>query len=174
LAFANRTQLLRELVRELGEPLLPCVHQLELSLSERNRCSGDPCTLVVVSALRPLVPQASAGLLGFRELHELVERQPEQVAKTDQLLQARDVGVGVEPVCTLCALVPRSEQTELFVVADRARGDPGSLGHLADPVAALLHVRAHPVPSVTWRAGTADVSGSTGSRPISAGDVAST
>ncbi len=148
--------------------------ELELSLGERDRCVDDPRTLVVICTLGPLIAQGGARLYGFGELDELVECQPQQVAEANELLQTGDVGIGVEPVCALRALPGLVEQPELFVVADRARGDTGSLGYFADPVAALFRRRAQPaLPSLTRRTGTSDASGSTGSSPTSAGEVAS-
>src|SRR5882724_5522555 len=81
LAFVNRTQLVRKLVRKLGEPLLARVDELELSLGERDRCVDDPRTLVVICTLGPLIAQGGARLYGFGELDELVECQPQQVAE---------------------------------------------------------------------------------------------
>ena len=108
LALVERTQLLRQLVGELGEPLLACADELELPLDERNRRLDDPRALVVACALGPLVAQGGAGLFGLGERDELLEREPEQVAEPDQLLQTRDVGLGVEPVCALRACRDRS------------------------------------------------------------------
>jgi hypothetical protein len=50
-----------------------------------------------------LIAQGGAGLFCFCKPDELLERESEQVAEPDQLLQARDVGVGVEPVCAFRA-----------------------------------------------------------------------
>src|SRR5581483_10950032 len=86
--------------------------------------------------------QRGAGLLGLGELDELLERQPEQVAQPDQLLQPADIRLGIGPVRPLLTLRSRPEQPELFVVADRPRRDADALRHLADAEGRLCGAHA--------------------------------
>src|SRR6478752_2280964 len=74
---AQRTQLLGELVGELGEPLRAQAHELELPLDERNGCLDDPGARSVVRGLGPLVPECGAGLFCLGERDDLLEREPE-------------------------------------------------------------------------------------------------
>ena len=79
-------------------------------------------------------------LLGHQEASQVVQRDAEEVAQLDELAKPLDVAVAVEAVPAFLPL-RAAEQTELLVVADRARGDTGLLRNLADPVDALAHTR---------------------------------
>jgi hypothetical protein len=50
----------------------------------------DPRALGVAQGVCPLVAQGCTGLFGLGERDDFLEREPEQIAKPDQLLQARD------------------------------------------------------------------------------------
>src|SRR5581483_2206456 len=70
--------------------------------------------------------------LGLEQLRELLEREPEQVAQTNDLPDPIDVGLRVVAVLALRALGPLAEQPDLLVVADRPRSHACELGDLAD------------------------------------------
>jgi hypothetical protein len=67
----------------------------------------------------------------LQELADLGEREPRVVAQLLDEPEALDVGRVVQPVV---ALTPRRgrQQTELFVLADRARGQPELRGNPLD------------------------------------------
>ena len=137
-----------ERIGELCKRLLSCAHQCELSLDQRSRLLHDPQPLRIVGSLLPPVPQTRPRVFGLGELDQLLERQAEQIAEPDQLLQARDVRIAVEPVCALRPLVVAAEQSKLFVVPNRARCDPDPFGHFADSVCLLVCLSGHLITSL--------------------------
>ena len=82
----------------------------------------------------PARPQALAGLLDLDHLDQLLEREPEQVAQAHHLAQAGDIALGVEAMAALGPIGVAAQQSDLLVVADRARGDADGARHLADAV----------------------------------------
>jgi transposase InsO family protein len=122
-----------ELVRELVQRRLAAADEGELALDVRNRLLDDAKPLLVARILLPATSQRGPRLLRLGELDELLERQAEQVAQADQLLEAADVRLGIRPVRTLVASAARAEQPELLVVTDRARRDADALRHFTDP-----------------------------------------
>src|SRR5262249_30425358 len=132
-------ELVLQLVGERGERLLPRGEQLELPLDEWDRDLDDLGPLLVGRALGPLAPQRGPCLLRLRQLHELLEREPEQVAQSDQLLEPDDVRLLVEPVGALGPLGLLAEQAALLVVTDRPGRHADALGDLADAQAPRVH-----------------------------------
>jgi len=94
LTLSQREQFLGQLVLELGEPPPARADELELLLDERHSRFDDPGALAVARALSPLIAERGAGLFRLSKRDELVEREPEQVAEPDQLLQTCDVRLG--------------------------------------------------------------------------------
>ena len=112
-----------------------CAVTCPLQLLEDREAVG------VAGRVVPALAQHRARLLGLDQALELLERHAEQVAQADQLLQAADVGLVVGAVTALLMGRRRRQETELLVVADRARRRADELGDLADPVALLdLHL----------------------------------
>src|SRR6185437_13710231 len=111
---------------------LPPADERKLALDIRNRLLDNPEALLLARVAFPAAPQRSTRLLRLGELDELFERQSEQVAQPDQLLQAADVRIGIRPVRALLAPRARPEQPELLVVADRARGHAHLLRDVSD------------------------------------------
>src|SRR5579884_2640693 len=163
-AALQPAQLRVELAGELVEPLPPCADERELPFDERDRLVDDAQALVVARRAGPAASQHRARLLGLGELDQLLEREAEQVAEPDQLLEPHDVGLGVVAVRSLRARAGRAQQPALLVVADRPRGDAHALGHLADAERPLLDRAPHRVHAAS----------STGSSPVgaAAGEVA--
>ncbi len=133
----------RQLVRKIAERLLARLDKRELPFDQRDRRADDLRPFVVGRIARPLIAQSSAGLFGLGELDEFLEREAEQVAQSDQALQANDVRLAVEAMRALAPPGSRTQQPELLVVADRARRHADLFGHLTDPERALLHMRGH-------------------------------
>ena len=146
LTFAQRAELVRQLVAELRESLLPRADELELPLDEWDRRVDDPRPLGVARVIVPLAAQHLPRLLDLGEREQLLEREAEQVAEPEELPQARDVGLAIEAMRAFRARRRRAEQSELLVVADRASRDADALGDLADPVVALLSYVLTPPP----------------------------
>ena len=80
----------------------------------------------------PFATQRRARLLGLHERLQLVERDPEQLAQTDQLLETLDVGVAVDAVLASRPLTRIGKQAALLVVPDRAGSRSCPLGNLSD------------------------------------------
>src|SRR3954467_13456588 len=95
--------------------------------------------LLLGRVVRRLEALANDGprLLGLDEALQLLERDPEQVAQPDQLLQARHLGLAERAVTALLEPGRRRQQADLLVVADRPRRRADELGDLADPIGAL-------------------------------------
>jgi len=113
---SEREQFLGQLVLELGESPPARPDELELPFDEGHGRFDDPGPLPVARALSPLIAQRGARLFRLRKGDELLEREPEQVAQADQLLQTRDVRLGVEAVSAFRPGRRGSEQAELLVV----------------------------------------------------------
>src|SRR5207302_1213051 len=120
-ARADIPLLRRELVLQALELSVPRTDELQLCLDAAERLS-------------------EVALLGHQETPQVVQRDAEEVAQLDELAKPLDVAVAVEAVPALLPL-RAAEQTELLVVANRARGDTGLFRNLADPVDALAHTR---------------------------------
>src|SRR4051812_48179795 len=91
-------QLRVEFFREPVELAPSRPQQLELALDERDRVVEDAKPLCIVGVALPLVSQRGARLFCFGKPRQLLEREAEQVAKANELLDARDVGLAIRAV----------------------------------------------------------------------------
>src|SRR6185503_11304909 len=142
LDLRDQLEAILEIARELRERLLARAHELELPLDQRCRGLDDPHAILVARVVLPLVAQGSPRVFRLCEIDDRLERETQQVAQPEHLLEMRDVGLAVEPMGALAALAP-AQEAELLVVADRARGDSEALGDLADAETALVRGGAH-------------------------------
>src|SRR5581483_1958456 len=110
-------QLRLKVARELVQPLTPGADERELPLDERDRLVDDAEALVVARRAGPAAAEHRPGLLGLGELDQLLEREAEQVAQADQLLEPHDVGLVVVTVRALRARAGAAQQPALLVVA---------------------------------------------------------
>src|SRR5438034_10013776 len=78
-------ELVRQLVAELLQSLLPRPDELELALDQWNRRLHDLRPLCVARVIVPLAAQHLSRLLHLGEREELLEREAEQVTEAHQL-----------------------------------------------------------------------------------------
>jgi hypothetical protein len=108
LAGVQRTQLRRQLVRELGQPSQATTDKVELTLDHRSRFLDDPRALAVGRALGPLVPQRCTRFFRIDHLQELLERESSCDIRLDRL---EPVGAPAGEVASTCwYLAPRSSE----------------------------------------------------------------
>src|SRR5215471_6485548 len=79
----DESVLVGEFVLELLELGPPAANELELVADVVKRAAQDPLLLGGILGLAVLAPQLGARRLGFEQLRQLVEREPEQVTQTD-------------------------------------------------------------------------------------------
>src|SRR5919197_1702574 len=140
-ARADEALARHELALEPLELSLAPAHQLQLGPDVRERLGQKPPALGQVLRRPELPPELRAGRLGRHQLAELVEAEIEQVPQPPDLAQPLDVRVRVAPALALLAILRGGEQSDLLVVANRARRGPGQLRQLAYAEAAIPHVR---------------------------------
>jgi hypothetical protein len=91
----ERTELLRELGRELVELAAAGLDELELALEDPDRRRDDLRALLVAVDAGPAVAERRPRPPPLGERGQLLERLAERVAKADELGQPADVRVGV-------------------------------------------------------------------------------
>src|SRR5581483_8913640 len=107
-------------------------YELELRLDVRQRRVEQAQPLRRRLRLVELPANRGPRLLRLDELLQVVEREVEQVAQPGELGQPLDVAVAVGAMLALLPLRGAGEQTDLLVVADRARRQARAFGNLTD------------------------------------------
>ena len=102
---------LTQLVLEPLQGLIPGADQLELRIDVFERLLEDRAPLLRLAGTLPARLEGLVDLLGRKQASELVEGDAEQVPEADQLLEAGDVRVAIEPVLTFLVLRLRAEQS---------------------------------------------------------------